>query len=232
VHCPECVREGQAGTPRRAPRILSTLGRRGSQPIVTYAIIAVCVLVFALQNLPNSPVTTYGAYRPALTELLPWTMITSIFLHGSILHILFNMYSLFVFGPILEQHLGRARFLALYLLAGFGGSVAVLLLNPQGAVLGASGAIFGLMSAFFVIQRGVGRNNVQILLVIGLNLVLGFILPGVSWQAHVGGLVVGALVALIYSRTKNMRQRNLQVLLVAVLAVVLVGITAIRTLAG
>jgi membrane associated rhomboid family serine protease len=208
------------------------LRRGGSTPVVTYVLIGLTVLVYVLQILPGSPVTALGYYAPALTQYAPWTMITSIFLHSptSVFHILFNMYSLFVIGPLLESHLGRVRFLALYLVAGFGGSVAVLLLYPTGAVLGASGAIFGLMAAFFVIQRGLGGNNVQILIVIGLNLVIGFLVPGIAWQAHVGGLVIGALVAFIYMRTRNVRQRNLQIFLVAALVVALIAITAVRTL--
>jgi membrane associated rhomboid family serine protease len=231
VHCPECVREGRASLPRRTPRVANAFRSTSSQPVVTYSLIGVSVLVFVLQNIPGSPVTFYGVYRPVLTLVEPWTMITALFLHASILHILFNMYSLFVFGPILERMLGRARFLALYLIAGFGGSVAVLLLSPGGGVLGASGAIFGLMGAFFVIQRRLGGNNIQILIVIAINLAAGFFLSGISWQAHVGGLVAGALVALIYLRTRNALQRNLQILLVAGLVVVLIGITVVRALA-
>jgi membrane associated rhomboid family serine protease len=230
VHCPECVREARGSAPRTRSRISTAFRPSSGQPVVTWSIIAISVLVFVLQNIPGSPVNTFGVYRPALTVLLPWTMITSVFLHASILHILFNMYSLFVFGPILEGLLGRARFLALYLISGFGGSVAVLLLNPSGGVLGASGAIFGLMGAFFVVQRRLGGNNIQIVIVIGINLAAGFILPGISWQAHVGGLVAGAAVAFVYLQTRAPADRRRQVLLVAGVVVALVAITAARVL--
>lgn len=231
VHCPECVREARAQAPRRTGGVLRALRPTGGQPVVTYSLIALSVLVFILQNIPGgfgNVVTAYGVYRPVLTAVEPWTMITALFLHASILHILFNMYSLFVFGPMLEHMLGRGRFLALYLVAGFGGSVAVLLLSPGGGVLGASGAIFGLMGAFFVIQRRLGGNNAQILIVIAINLASGFFIPGISWQAHVGGLVVGCLVALIYLRTRLAAQRNLQILLVAGVALLLIAITVVR----
>ena len=108
-----------------------------------------------------------------------------------------------------------ARFLTLYLIAGFGGSVAVLWLAPQSSVLGASGAIFGLLGALLVIQRGLGGNSTQLVVVIALNLAIGFFIPNVSWQAHVGGLVAGALVAFVYMRTRKRQQRVLQIMLVA-----------------
>ncbi|MCU1440297.1 MAG: hypothetical protein JWP85_1294 [Rhodoglobus sp.] len=230
VHCPECVKEARGSAPRTKPRIAGAFRSGSGRPVVTWSIIAVSVLVFALQNIPGSPVNTFGVYRPVLTLLLPWTMITSVFLHASILHILFNMYSLFIFGPILERAIGRGRFVALYLISGFGGSVAVLLLNPAGGVLGASGAIFGLMGAFFVIQRRLGGNNIQIIIVIGINLVAGFVIPGISWQAHVGGLLAGAAVAFVYLQTRREAQRWTQVLLVTGIVIALIAITAVRAL--
>lgn len=232
VQCPECVREGRASTPRQAPAFVRAF-RSGHQPVVTYTIIAICVLVFILQNIPGVGgwVNYFGIYRPPFTELMPWTMITSAFLHGSIIHILVNMYSLFIIGPILERMLGRIRFLALYLVSALGGSVAVLLLNPAGGVLGASGAIFGLLAALFVIQRKLVGTNVQLLVIIAINLVIGF-LPGlsISWQAHVGGLVAGAAVALVYLRTRRAAQRNVQIAGVALITVALVAITVFAVL--
>lgn len=225
-HCPECMRESRASAPRTRPTLLRTARRvRGSDgPVATYSLIGVTFAVFVLQLLVPG-VTSDLAYRPVFTASEPWTLLTSVFTHStsSFLHILFNMLSLWVFGRILEQALGRWRFLALYLLAGLGGSVAVLLLSPLGGVLGASGAIFGLMGAFFVIHRGMGGNGSQLLVIVGINLLIGFVVPGVSWQAHVGGLVVGALVGLVLVRTRNRRQRATQVLL---LAAILVGLAA------
>lgn len=232
VQCPECVREGRASAPRVKSPLRAAFSAGSSKPVVTWTIIAVSLVLFGLQNIPGvgGVVNSYGIYRPALTEALPWTMLTSIFLHGSILHILFNMYSLFIIGPPLEQMLGRGRFIALYLISGFGGSVAVLLLSPAGGVLGASGAIFGLFAAFFVIQRRFGGTNVQLLIIIGLNLVIGFVLPGVSWQAHVGGLIAGAAVAFVFTRTRRHDQRNTQILMVSLVGVALVVITVARLL--
>jgi membrane associated rhomboid family serine protease len=114
-------------------------------------------------------------------------------------------------------------------LSGFGGSVAVLLLAPMSAVVGASGAIFGLFGAFFVIQRKLGGNSVQLFVVIGLNFAIGF-LPGtnISWQAHLGGVIVGALVGLIYLATRRPEQKVRQVALISSLAIGLVVLTLLR----
>ena len=234
VHCPECVREARASAPRTKPQWLTRL-RGGDQPVVTWLIIALCVIIFLLQIIPGSPVTGALLYYPPLTYTEPWRMITALFVHSqtSFLHIGLNMLSLFLFGPLLEKLVGHVRFLVLYLVAGFGGSVAVLLLAPSTPVVGASGAIFGLLGAFFVIQRKFGGNTTQLLVVIGLNLVVGFI-PGtnIAWQAHLGGLIAGAAVALVYLRTRQRSQRNVQIALVAAVVAALIALTVIRLAIG
>lgn len=189
----------------------------GDAPVVTYSLIGVTALVWVVQLLTQGLVGNLLAYFPVLTRIEPWTMITSIFAHSesSPLHLLFNMLSLWIFGRILEPMLGRGRFLTLYLISGFGGSVAVLLLNPGGGVIGASGAVFGLMAAVLAIQRGLGGNGSQLLVLIALNLSIGFFVPNVSWQAHVGGVVAGLAVGFVLARTRGIRQRGMQVLLLA-----------------
>ncbi|ARJ03807.1 rhomboid family intramembrane serine protease [Cnuibacter physcomitrellae] len=249
VHCVECARRDRQETPRaysasRRPSFLRNLTGQGA-PVMTYAIIAACVLVYILQSIPGLGVTQALQYAPIYTSGLPgvpfepWRMITAVFVHSpfsisapwSILHILLNMYTLFIFGPILERMVGRWRFLTLYLVAGFGGSVAVdLLADPLTAVVGASGAIFGLMGAFFIINRHLGGDSAQILVLVGLNLAMGFFLSNISWQAHVGGLVAGALVALVFVRTRRRQQRWVQILLVAAIVVVLIALTVVRSL--
>jgi len=124
---------------------------------------------------------------------------------------LFNMFSLYNFGQVLEPMLGRARFIALYLVAAFGGSVAVLWFsNPTSSVVGASGAIYGLMGAYFVMLRSVGERSGQLTGLIAINLIFSFLSPGISWQAHIGGLAVGAVVAAIYSATRRPEQKSTQ----------------------
>ena len=231
VHCPECVREAKQNAPKRPPiNIRAARAMRGNsgQPVVTYSIIAVAVVVYLLQLLLGSTLTQELVYFGPYTLTEPWRIVTSMFAHGSPIHLLFNMFSLFVLGRILEPAIGRARFAALYFISGFGGVIAVLVLSPYTSVLGASGAIFGMLAALFVIQRRLGGNTTQLLIVIGLNLVIGFFVSGISWQAHVGGLLAGAAIAFIIVRTRNVRQARLQALMIAGVAVALAVIGLVR----
>nr|WP_167043916.1 rhomboid family intramembrane serine protease [Salinibacterium sp. ZJ454] len=233
VHCPECTREARQSIPQRRPSMARAIrtGRRISSgaPVVTWSLIAISVIVFVLNELSSDALNQTLWYRPVLTLFAPWTMLTATVAHASFLHLAVNMLSLWVLGPMLEHMVGRARFLGLYLLAGLGGSVAVLWLSePLVPVVGASGAIFGLLGALFVIQRGLGGNSTQLVVVIVLNLAIGFFVSGISWQAHVGGLVTGALVALVYMRTRKRQQRPLQAALVAGVALLLVLLTVAR----
>lgn len=228
-HCPECMKEARQSAPRTKPAVVTAFRPGSSTPVVTWTVIAICVVVYIAQLLSNGAVTNALFYAPVLTEVQPWRMLTSLFVHSpqSFFHLAFNMYSLFIIGPALELALGRWRFLALYLLSGLGGSVAVLLLAPTSGVLGASGAIFGLLGAFFVIQRRLGGNNLQLVIVIAINLALGFIIPNIAWQAHVGGLVVGGIVGLVFLRTRASAKRNEQTLLLFSVLVGLVVLTVI-----
>ena len=228
-HCPECMREARQSAPRTKPRVVTAFRQGSSAPVVTWSIIGLCIAIYLLQLVSGGAVTNALFYHPVLTEYQPWRMLTSLFVHSeqSFLHIIFNMYSLLIFGPILERALGRWRFLVLYLLSGLGGSVAVLLIDPRIGVVGASGAIFGLLGAFFVIQRRLGGNSLQLMIVIGLNLVIGFVIPNIAWQAHIGGLVAGGITALVFLRTREPRKRNEQLLLLAAVLAGLIVFTVI-----
>ena len=217
-------------------RYLRHLFRPGSQvPVVTWIIAALCVLVWLLQLLPwTGWITGRLEYWPMCTAYDPWQMLTSSFLHSpsNLWHILFNLYTLMVFGPLIEMWLGRGRFITLYLMSAFAGSVAVLWLAPNlsqiggpAPVLGASGAIFGLLAATVVIQRGLGANPGQLVVMIVLNLAIGFFVSGIAWQAHVGGLIVGAAVAWIYSRNRGPRRRARAIWLTTAVGAALVVLT-------
>ncbi|NUP75145.1 MAG: rhomboid family intramembrane serine protease [Sinomonas sp.] len=195
IHCVDCVRE------MSAPQVRTRYGapaRRSDRPIVTWSIMALCGLVYLLQWLiPNDEVYQNFAYATALTEIQPWRMFTSAFLHsqGFVLHIVLNMYTLWIFGRVLEPALGRARYLAVYVISALGGSVGFFLLTPvsMNGVIGASGAIFGLFGALFVVVRQRGGDVSQLVVLIAINAVLGFMVQGIAWQAHLGGLVAGGL---------------------------------------
>ncbi|MCJ1715198.1 rhomboid family intramembrane serine protease [Microbacterium sp. M1A1_1b] len=192
----------------------------------TIVIIAVSVLIWLLDQVTRGYFTQLLFFNAAYLPTQPWRMVTSLFVHSGFLHIAFNMWAVFIFGRMLENMLGTWRFLALYFLAGLGGSMAVTLIAPGSSVVGASGAIFGLFAAFFMLQRSLGGNAVSLLVIIGLNLVIGF-LPGtnISWQAHVGGIAVGFLTGYVFAKTRNIRRRNLQIALLVAEAVVIIALT-------
>ncbi len=227
------MRESRQSAPRTKPALVTSVRRlaQPGAPIVTYTIMALCVIVFAAEAVTGqlvgsgSPIVSALLYYPPYTSIEPWRMLTSLFVHGSILHILFNMYSLFILGPELERLVGRWRFVALFLLSGLGGSVAVLLSSPASPVIGASGAIFGLFGAYFVIARHLGGNSRQLIIVIVINLVIGFIVPNIAWQAHVGGLLIGALVAFVLVRTRDRQKRGIQLPLLAGVLALLIAAT-------
>jgi membrane associated rhomboid family serine protease len=227
------MKAGRESMPSRAPRIGRILRRTGQrQPVITYGIMAICIIVYLLQQVTGgiqSPIYQWLAYYPPLTATEPWRMLTAAFVHSpqSILHIAFNMYSLYIFGPMLENMLGRARYIALFLITALGSSVAVLLLAPTVVVIGASGAIYGLLGAYFVIARRLGANSSQLLIVIALNLGLSFVVPGIAWQAHIGGLITGAALALIFMATRHRSRHRLQVAGLAGVTAILVAITAV-----
>jgi membrane associated rhomboid family serine protease len=194
----------------------------------TVVIVAVTVAIWLLDQVSGRFFTSLLAYNSFLLPTQPWRVVTSLFVHSGIFHILFNMWALWIFGRMLENMLGTWRFVALYFITGIFGSMLVTFLAPGTTVVGASGAIFGLFAAFFVLQRSLGQNAVQLLVIMGLNLVVGF-LPGIniSWQAHVGGIIGGFLVGFVFAKTRNIRQRPLQIGLLAATAVVGIVLTAV-----
>ena len=188
------------------------------------------LVIWLLQVIPGSSVTTALFYAPLLTVLEPWRMITAGFVHSpdSFWHILINIYSIYIFGRIIEPMLGSSRFLVLYLISIFGGSAAVLWLSePVVPVVGASGAFFGLMGAYLIMLRAIGDNSGLLVGLIAVNLAFGFIVPGISWQGHLGGLLAGMAVTGVYANTryKSGLAQKIQVLGV-------VGLIVLITVAG
>lgn len=196
--CPECVAGAAAQT--RAPTTVSG-GAVVDRPLVTYVLIGINVTVFVAQLTigVNAVAGDYGMWPVGVAVAGEWwRLVTAAFLHGSILHIAFNMYVLFSLGPTLERILGHVRYLALYLLAAIGGGVASYAFSDMRTVsVGASGAIFGLMGALVIAGRRLRFDVTQVLVLLGVNVAIGFFAPGVDWRAHLGGLLIGALVAAI-----------------------------------
>lgn len=239
--CPDCQVESAVGflciedagkqPPRNRGRIAATFDGR---PLVTQVLLVVTVAIYALQILSGGLLTDYLSFNPYFATFQPWRFITTGFVHSdlllsnptSVLHLVLNMYTLYLFGQALEPMLGRWRFLALYLISILGGSIAVMWLASTNTwVVGASGGAFGLMAAYLVVLRSIGANSNSMVGVIAINLVFSFISPSISWEAHVGGLAVGALVAFLYSKTRDLKKQNFQLLGLA-------GIVLVLTLAG
>jgi len=126
-----------------------------------------------------------------------WRILTVALTHGGIAHLFFNMYALLLLGNTLESALGRNKFLLIFLISQIGASFASLYANPENQPsVGASGAIFGLFGAMAVLTKKYGFQDKSIYAVIGINFAIGFVLPGIDWQAHLGGLISGVLISL------------------------------------
>jgi membrane associated rhomboid family serine protease len=188
---------------RRAPGIaLAT-----NNAPVTYALIAINLLIYligatqgaGLNNPDGSLYAKLWLDAPQLAGGGWWRLVTTMFLHASVLHIAFNMFALWVIGRPVEQYLGTARYIGLYIVSGLAGSAGALLQTP-GVTVGASGAIFGILGAMLIIEwQATGRLAGNAMTLIVLNLVFSFAIPGISWGGHVGGLIGGILVTLAYA---------------------------------
>jgi membrane associated rhomboid family serine protease len=241
VQCVDCAREGARSV--RTARTVFGGALTGGRPLVTQVLIGLCVLGFLLQRVPGLDVTTSLAFYPYLALDEPWRYLTSAFLHATgsfgLVHLGLNMYALWALGPYLEAQLGRARFAALYLVSALAGSVGYQLLTSDFVVtsqgllangaVGASGAVFGLFGAMVVVQRRLGRAPGPVAGVLVVNLALGFFVQGIAWQAHLGGMVGGLLVAAALAYAPRERRALVQwgaIALVVVLLVVLAVVGA------
>lgn len=173
-----------------------------------------------------------------------YRLLTSMFLHYGIFHLLLNMYALWIVGGVLEPLLGRARFLALYLISGIGGGVATYLfsqalvidrqtgmITESGTVsAGASGAVFGLFAAFYILMRRLGRDTSVITMILVINLVLTFVIPNISIWGHLGGMATGALISLGLAYAPRQRRNAVQAAAIAAVVIALAVATVVRTL--
>ncbi|WP_328349676.1 rhomboid family intramembrane serine protease [Mycobacterium sp. NBC_00419] len=239
--CPECMRSAAVGhqcvdcvaagaqSVRPVRTAFGGVQRTGA-PVVTYGLIAANVLMFVLDMASRGLRQELVLWAPAVASGEYYRLITSAFMHYGIAHILFNMWALYVLGPPLEQHLGRLRFGALYGLSALGGSVLVYLVAPIGsATAGASGAVFGLFGATFVVARRLNLDIRFLVILIAVNLVMTFTLPGISWQGHLGGLATGALIAAAYVYAPRDNRTLVQVAVTIATLVVFTGLIVWRT---
>lgn len=228
--CPECVHEGQQQT----RQVVTPMG---GEPIrdyyVTKVLIGINVGLFIVEMVAgmDAVIRQWGMY-PAAVSLGGewWRLFTAAFLHGSLLHIGFNMLVLWLVGRPLESILGHVRFVVLYLLAALGGSVASYTFSPLNTLsVGASGAIFGLMAALLVAGHSLKADVTQIAVLLAINIGIGFVVAGIDWRAHLGGAAVGAVVAAIMAYAPKDSRVLWQTLGVLAVCGVLVTMMMVRT---
>jgi membrane associated rhomboid family serine protease len=214
-------------------------------PVVTITLIALNVAVFLILHanggpngdvgrklieLPSSRGFPPGFDLQGIAQGSYWQLITSTFSHYEVLHIAMNMIGLWIFGSFLEHELGRWRFLTLYLTTGLVGSVAVYLLaNPHVSALGASGSVFGLFAAAFIVLMRQHRDVTQLLVLLALNLFISFAVPNIAWQAHIGGLLAGFAMGAAFAYAPRQQRTLAAVGTIVGLVVVCAVVVVLRT---
>jgi membrane associated rhomboid family serine protease len=201
MRCPECARQRTK---------VRTIRSTSDQPTLTYVLMGICVAVFVGEmaggasatgsSFGGSALFREGALRGfEVADGEYWRVLTAGFLHAGFFHLLFNMFSLWILGTMLEPAIGHVRFALIFFVSVLAGSFGALLVEPDSLTVGASGGIFGLMGAAVVVLRNRGINPLEsgLGLWIGLNLVITFTVPNISIGGHIGGLIGGALAALI-----------------------------------
>lgn len=242
-HCPECVRAAAAQT----RDVRTSFGGRvaARSAVVTLVLIGLNVVAFLIANATDRIQGQFSrelilipdgsVYRQPIDGVAQgsyWQLLSSTFLHFDLIHVAFNLYGLWLFGSYLESQLGRWRYLSLYLLAGLAGSVSVYWLADLGSFsLGASGAIFGLFGASLFVLLKQRRDVSQLLLLLGLNLGITFLVPNVSWQAHLGGLAAGMAMGAAFAYAPRSQRHIIHVAVVVVIAAACVALVALRTAA-
>ncbi|WP_433536217.1 rhomboid family intramembrane serine protease [Micromonospora sp. CA-249363] len=255
--CPECVNEGRRSV--RPARTAFGGGAAGRHGYVTKALIALNVLFFLLSIASarsgtalvggsglgglmgsGTPLTDWGsviglAVLPdgtlgGVAEGQWYRLVTAMFLHYGVIHLLLNMWALWILGRSLEVNLGPLRFGALYLIAGLGGNVAAYLFSAQNAATaGASTAVFGLFAALIIVGRKLGRDVSQVLPILVINLVFTLTVPGISIPGHLGGLVVGGAMAAVLAYAPRERRSLVQVVGTAIILLILLAAVVFRT---
>ena len=257
--CPSCLAEGKkatrqgrtayggkrSGDPQATTRILIGLnvavwlaialtGRGGSRLIDILALRpeGYCLIGRNAYDTGRAVCSAeQGSFMAGVSDGAYWQLVTNMFTHVGLLHLAANMFALYLFGPQMEQALGRVRFLALYLVSGLVGSAVVYWLSPEfQSTLGASGAVFGLLGGFLVMTLKLRGDVKPILILLAINAVITFTVPRISWEGHLGGLVGGAAVAalLVYA-PRGARRGLVQGVGIGALVVVVAVAVVLRT---
>ena len=221
-HCHQCVRRDA----KKSPVVRYQPGAAGfpaaRQTPVTIALIVINLILFAAAAASDTLTANTWVYPVLMRDGGQlYRLFTSFFVTNSFLDVALNMWCLLIIGRLIEPALGKWRYLALYVLSGLGGSVAYYLLgNPLEPAAGASGAIFGIFGAYFILARRSSANTSGIVALIGINLVFSFVIPNIAWQAHIGGLITGLAVASGFALARGRRDE----LVADILVVAAVGV--------
>jgi membrane associated rhomboid family serine protease len=229
--CPSCLAEGAKSV--RAPRTIAGGAVSGREGIVSMTLIGINVLAFLIQIATGdrtSEIYQHGAMQGAVVaDGDYWRLLTSAFLHAGVLHLAFNMYALYLFGPFVERALGTWRFVAAYLTMAVFASVFVYVLNgPFTVTVGASGAVFGLFGiALLLLLRA--RQDVRTLLVLlAINAVIST-QGNISWQGHLGGFLGGVLLGAVFAYAPRAHRTAIQVAVLAAVWGAMIVTVAART---
>ena len=230
-HCPSCVSEGAKSV--RTPRTMAGGAISAYDRLVSKILIGLNVVAYIAQLATEDKagsVFQRGAMQSyAVADGDYWRLLTAAFLHASLLHIAFNMYALYLFGPFAEKALGTVRFIAAYVTAAIASSVFVYWLEkPEVATIGASGAVFGLFGLVLVLLLKAKQDVRTLLVLLAINAVIS-LQGNISWQGHLGGFVAGCLLGAAFAYAPRDRRRAVQVAVFAVLWVAMVVAVVIRT---
>jgi membrane associated rhomboid family serine protease len=206
----------------------------GAPATLTFIALAVIFFLLGFVGLEDDLIEMFAQFNQLVEEGEWWRIFTVVLLHGSLMHILFNMWALYVLGPQIERGVGTWPFVTLYLAsAGVGGVFAFYLGGPNDVAVGASGAIFGLFGIWlsWALHR---RNTIQgralltqLIVLLAINAGIAFIYQSISWQAHLGGLIAGFVIGEIWSRIQGPNAQAMRAwvgVAVAVLAALSVAI--------
>jgi membrane associated rhomboid family serine protease len=237
MRCPECAGE--------RTKVVNPVGAPGrADAPATYAIIAACVLAYVAEMVAGggagafdgggSVFLDFGLFGPAVADGEIYRVVTSAFLHAGLLHLGFNMFALYILGTLLEPAIGTARFVGIYAVSVLAGSAGALLLDPLELTVGASGGVFGLMAAGFLVarQRGLDELASQIGFFVAINLLFTFTISNISVGGHLGGLVGGGVAALLINALERRGAANARALQIASLILLCAGALGVALLAA
>lgn len=241
-HCPSCVTEGAKTV--RAPRTIAGGVVSANVGVVSFVLIGLNVAAYLVTlatggndggffqhgaMLPQSAINISGQELTGVDDGAYWRLLTAAFLHGSVLHIAFNMYALYLFGPFVEKALGTVRFIAAYLTTALVASVFVYWLSePRGLTIGASGAVFGLFGMALMLLLRAKQDVTTLLVLLAINGAIS-LQGSISWQGHLGGFVAGCVLGAAFAYAPRDRKQLVQVAVFAAVWIAMIVAIVVRT---